>query len=482
MATLPIRTINGKEIEAVYATSSFSATSASYAQTASFVTASNVYGPFGSDSVISSSHALTASFVNPLRQTVLITGSLLVTGSSLFTGSIIHGVGISTGISSYAQGLNVTSSDDYAHAEGRDTRALFKYSHAEGFRTRASGSYTHAEGRDTNASGEYAHAEGIDTEAIGNGSHAEGGGTQAIGLNSHAEGNSTITISDYQHTQGQFNLPISGASAFIIGNGASTVSRSNLIFASGSLVQVTGSIDVTNGSIKSAYQSPYTSSAGNYTASIYDSTIEFTTGTGLALYPATGNIGRQLYIKNDGSSTVIVDASGSDTIDSQLTRPLGPKENLLIQSDGTSNWIILNKQPFTIQFAHEWTTGTAPADATTYFFGNFMTQDPSTVTSPSRQVAAVASGWVETVSLMVSVAGTLATSEDSTLVLRNVTTATSATVTSTLKHNSAAQLLNLNLSTPLQIRKGDVLEMRWTTPTWGTNPSAVRHIAQVFVN
>ena len=72
---------------------------ATTAATASFVTASNVYGPFGSNSILSSSFAVsssrtvsssfasTASFVNPLNQNVVITGSLTVSGS---TGTVFN--------------------------------------------------------------------------------------------------------------------------------------------------------------------------------------------------------------------------------------------------------------------------------------------------------------------------------------------------------------------------------------------------------
>jgi len=86
-------------------------TSSSYADTASFVTGSNVYGPFGSNSIISSSYAVSASYapiqvsasyattasyalnanVFPYTGSALITGSLGVTGSVLFTGSFSAG-------------------------------------------------------------------------------------------------------------------------------------------------------------------------------------------------------------------------------------------------------------------------------------------------------------------------------------------------------------------------------------------------------
>jgi hypothetical protein len=44
--------------------------------------------------------------------------------------------------------------------------------------------------------------------------------------------------------QGQYNISSSVQSAFIIGNGTADGSRSNLIFASGSQVQITGSLMV----------------------------------------------------------------------------------------------------------------------------------------------------------------------------------------------------------------------------------------------
>jgi hypothetical protein len=92
--------------------------------------------------------------------------------------------------------------------------------------------------------GNYSHAEGESTTTIGLASHAEGYGTLAQGYYSHAEGNNTIAQGNYQHVQGQFNQSSSAQSAFIVGNGTSNSSRSNLIFASGSQVQITGSLTV----------------------------------------------------------------------------------------------------------------------------------------------------------------------------------------------------------------------------------------------
>ena len=46
--------------------------------------------------------------------------------------------------------------------------------------------------------------------------------------------------------QGQWNISSSAVSAFILGNGTSASSRSNLIFASGSQVEITGSLIVSS--------------------------------------------------------------------------------------------------------------------------------------------------------------------------------------------------------------------------------------------
>ena len=159
---------------------------------------------------ISASYALTASFINPLTQTVTINGALIQTGS---------------------------------HAEGQLTTANGPYSHAEGYGTITNGFASHTEGQSNVATGQASHAEGLGTTANGSFSHAEGYGTLTTGDYSHAEGLGTIAQGAYQHVQGQYNISSSAQGAFIVGNGTGPESlRSNLIFASGSQVQVTGSL------------------------------------------------------------------------------------------------------------------------------------------------------------------------------------------------------------------------------------------------
>ena len=234
------------------------------------------------------SYALTASYAPdttfPYTGSALITGSLGITGSlsngaevtaagnfshaegsgSIASGSYSHAEGnttLASGQYSHAEGRFTTASGAYSHAEGNTTLALRTYSHAEGSLTTASGTgshaeglyttasqnYSHAEGHGTAASGLYSHAEGSGSVASGSYAHAEGGGTVALGSWSHAEGLRTVASGTSQHVQGQYNLSSSVQSAFIHGNGTSDANRSNLIYAVGSTVQITGSLNVTQG-------------------------------------------------------------------------------------------------------------------------------------------------------------------------------------------------------------------------------------------
>jgi hypothetical protein len=204
---------------------------------------------------------------------VQITGSTYISGSTNIVGNFVQGFtggqasnfshaegyfAIASGSYSHAEGYQTTTSGSYSHAEGRETVTKAIGSHAEGYQTVASGSYSHAEGNTSIAIGIGSHAEGYATTATGDYSHAEGSTTIASGAYSHAEGRDTLTLAQFshaegygtvaagrhQHVQGQYNLTSSAESAFIIGNGVSDGARRNLVFASGSQFDVTGSLNV----------------------------------------------------------------------------------------------------------------------------------------------------------------------------------------------------------------------------------------------
>lgn len=226
------------------------------ASTASFVTASNVWGPYGANSVISASIAVSSSFANTASFT--LSSSLAATASfvNLLAGPNItinyqpNGIAITSsggggvgtpaspdqgiqynyggvfgasvsfkyvydsesfqqgyltnaiGLYSHAEGESATAFDDASHAEGVGTQAIAKYSHAEGNRSVAQGESSHAEGWLSVASGSYSHAEGYFTTTTGEYSHAEGKGTIAVGTGSHAEGNGSTANGSFAHAEG----------------------------------------------------------------------------------------------------------------------------------------------------------------------------------------------------------------------------------------------------------------------------------------
>jgi len=275
------------------AVSSSFATSASNATTASYVL-----------NAVSSSFASTASYINPLNQLVIITGSLI-------------------------QGLEGNiATGDYSHAEGSITKAIGNYSHAEGDFTQAKGDYSHAEGQETIASGSY----------------------------SHTEGYQTIALADHQHVQGQFNATSSVPAAFIVGNGTDDSNRSNLIYAAGNEVQISGSVKVfgsITGSLfgtaswaQNAVTASYVAAANVAGLSLFQITTgSITASVGIGL--------NDLFLIKSGSVQYFnISSSGNTTISSDL---------FIIKNFTTQQPVVTVSQSI-VQFATQSTspTGIAP--------------------------------------------------------------------------------------------------------------------------
>jgi hypothetical protein len=253
------------------------------------------------------------------------------------SGNWSHAEGLQTfsiGSYSHAEGRGSSATTLYDHAEGQSTLASGGSSHSEGNRTRALGVGSHSEGSGTTASGQYSHSEGVATLASGDYSHAEGGwatgpfpiviisGGTAIGLGSHAEGRETITYGNgshsegygtisnglYQHVQGQFNLTASTQSAFIIGNGTSNLSRSNLVLAASNTFNIYGDLNV-SGTIFSTGSTQFISTTGITTSAITLSSgityngINYVGNVDLTLPTPVGVTGLKIIIKDEGGNS-----------------------------------------------------------------------------------------------------------------------------------------------------------------------------------
>jgi len=126
----------------------------------------------------------------------------------------------------------------------------------------------------------------------------------------------------------------------------------------------------------------------------------------------------------------------------------------------------------------------------TYVVGYFWNAQALTLFNdrPSRRAMVPASGEISSVQVMSAVAGTLAgvTNDNTTIVIRNWTQNTEATLTATYGLSSGdllgvSRIDNFVLSTPLSVAAGDQIQIRLLTPNWVTEPTQVFQIFNVYV-
>jgi hypothetical protein len=213
----------------------------------------------------------------------------------------------STGLLSFSFGQSNTSSGDYSFSNGGLNIASGNWSHSEGRTTESNGGYSHSEGINSISYGPYSHAEGDTTQSIGGSSHSEGSDTISIGTGSHSEGLGTITVGSFQHAQGQYNLTASTQSAFIIGNGTTSVNRSNLVFAAGNEFNIYGDLNVT-GTVYSTGSTQFISTTGITTSAITLSSgityngINYLGNVDVTIPDPTNLTGLKLIIKDEGGN------------------------------------------------------------------------------------------------------------------------------------------------------------------------------------
>ena len=139
------------------------------------------------------------------------------------------------GFSSTAFGYQTIASNSYATSFGYQTVASGTFSTAGGRSTTASGSSSTAFGHNTLAAGDNSTAMGLSTEAsgihsfsAGNTTLAKGGASVALGRITQANGYGSLVIGEYNDTLvAPQNVTTSTTPLFIIGNGSSTVNRTN---------------------------------------------------------------------------------------------------------------------------------------------------------------------------------------------------------------------------------------------------------------
>ena len=250
-----------------------------------------------------------------------------------------------------------------------------------------------AQGSFTSASGLNAHAEGQSTTAAGQYSHAEGSSSIALGNYSHAGGLSTIASGTYQTVYGKYNTQNNSFSLFVVGNGTSTVARSDVFrINSGTLgngfVEVTGSLAVTGS----------TSIAGSL------SVTGTSSHTGASTFSATSNQFNALAVTGSAGLSV---TTGSSTFSGPVTSSIGSKLGGYSEFSGSISETMVNNNGSTGTVNFDTTQASIfyvnnPAGNITANFTNIPTTDMRVITttvilsqsSTARIVSAVQVGGV----------------------------------------------------------------------------------------
>lgn len=197
------------------------------------------------------------------------------------------------------------------------------------------------------------------------------------------------------------------------------------------------------------------------------------------------NTGTTALTSFTGSGT----SSGSNTGDQDLTSyatlasptftgtPAAPTAAALTNTTqiATTAFVQQEKIGYTIQASG---AVFSPVDATTYYFGPFGNANPGSTADISR-IYIPKSGTIKAAYVFMNNAGTLGTSETSTIAIR-LNNTTDTTITSSLTTSSVSNAFN-NTALAIAVVAGDYIEIKWTTPTWATNPTNVRPSVLIYI-
>jgi hypothetical protein len=118
----------------------------------------------------------------------------------------------------------------------------------------------------------------------------------------------------------------------------------------------------------------------------------------------------------------------------------------------------------------------APADGTTYYYGNNYT-NAATTTATNRRIYIPKTGTIKYVDI--STVCTVGTSEATTLNLR-LNNTTNTTISTTLNFSSAVQFQQVS-GLSISVVAGDYIEMQFVAPTYATNPTNITITNVIYI-
>ena len=119
----------------------------------------------------------------------------------------------------------------------------------------------------------------------------------------------------------------------------------------------------------------------------------------------------------------------------------------------------------------------SPADGTTYYYGSIV-NIVSSVDGDGR-LSIPKTGTIKAIYITVTNQGTTGSAETSSISFRlNQTTDT--LITSSFVTNASVGVFS-NTGLNISVTAGDTYEIKWVTPNWVTNPTALRMKAQIYI-
>jgi len=220
-----------------------------------------------------------------------------------------------------------------------------------------------------------------------------------------------------------------------------------------------------------------------FTNGLTTNTISATTYQNLPIDPDTFVTG---FTYNDNVFT-IKQNNGQPNLTSTINTVTGLTVNgVLTATTFSANTVVISgitvnpKQTIALFFGHD---SLSPGDNQTYYIGNAINLTAPISGSDGRRVIIPKTGNIVRVDICQNVGGSVATglTEYSVFTINNVTQSTQSTITTTYLYNTSNGNIAYDLGTPLSVNVGDKIEIRWTTPSWGVNPTAIRQQMNVYL-
>ena len=148
--------------------------------------------------------------------------------------------------------------------------------------------------------------------------------------------------------------------------------------------------------------------------------------------------------------------------------PSGSPADVYVTPDDIAGYVLDTYGGYAFQFG---SVSFDPADGTSYYVGEQYTAAPGTSGAGGRRIYIPRTGTIIRAYITFVNAGTLGTNETSTAAIR-VNNTSDTTISASVTNDSAVTAFN-NTSLSVNVNAGDYIEIKWTTPTWATNPTTV---------